>query len=185
MAVKSVEAFEGAKVIAIAVGLGGTLWLGYKIVTGVTDLLGLTKSEAKKKLDAALLQAAGDSTKITDQNNPYVAFNPNFANAIVTAWKKKYPGQVWNTSKQAKFSEQQYKDMADRIESAPGWFNDNEDTLYDIFRTIQTQWQLSLLSSFFHTYNEKDLFLFLTGFLSDDEMGNILNIIKNYPQYLQ
>lgn len=179
----SETALEIAKVIAI----GGGLVLSYKVIRSITDAFGLTQDEKDKILADALKDSNKDSTQIQDQKNPYVAFNPNYASAIVTAWKKKYPGQVWNTPKQAKFTQTEYKDMAVKIHNAKsGWLgDDNEDVLYSIFRAIQTQWQLSLLSSFFSTYFSQDLLLFLKSFLSPSEMGDILDMIRPYPQYFK
>lgn len=159
--------------------------LGIGVVKNLAEAFGILDSKEKKYINDVLEDANMDSTKIQDQSNPFIAFNPNYASAIVASWQKKYPGQVWNTAKQAKFSQTDYKTMADQIAKAPGFFNDDEDVLYSVFRRIQTQWQLSLLSSFFTTFHKKDLLLFLKSFLGEEEFSDLLKIIKPYPQYYQ
>lgn len=160
-------------------------YFGLKAIKKIAEGLGLSDSKEEEENKEAFDQSNQDSTTIQNQNNPFVAFNPNYAPAIVIAWKKKYPGLVWNAPRQEHFSRDQYKAWALEVYNARmGWAgDDDEDILYHVFRSLQTQWQLSLFSSVFNYYYKTDLLLFLKGFLSANELNDILQIVKYYPQY--
>ena len=193
---KSDQAIQVVKLGFIVIGG----YYGLTAITKVAEGLGLKKTAEEQATDKIINEDANlDATKIQDQNNPYVAFNPNYSNAIVTAWKKKYPGLVWNIPRQEHFPRQQYIDWAkDIYEAKKSWIinplsilnpaattipNDNEDILYYVFRGLQTQFQISLLSRIFSYTYKVDLLLYLKSFLNAEELNKILQIIRYYPQY--
>lgn len=169
-----------AKLIAFGIGIYA--------VKKVGEEFGLFQTKDEKDVEDAQGKADADPTKV-DPKNPYLAFNPNYAAAIVQAYNKKFKskGKVFNgTWNLNGLTEMDYKVMANQLLNAPALFNDDEDVVYSIFRKIQTQWQLSILSLAFQTIYQKDLLKWLakpSGFMSGEEMNGILNIIKNYPQY--
>lgn len=158
-------------------------FIAYKAIKKLSETFGLTKTETEQGLETATEQAGGSSTEAS--SNPFLSFNPNYSNALVTAYKKKFPTATWDIPKQEGMSRDQYKAFARDLLNAKNIINDDEDKIYSIFRTIQTQFQLSLLSRVFSFYWKKDLLEYLKGVLNADEMKTILNQVKNYPQYLK
>lgn len=128
-------------------------------------------------------EGAGASATQTYTNNPYIAFNPNYAPLIVKAYNKKYYPKIFNGTYNMVFSQGQYINLVNQLWAGKDLFNDDEEKIYGVFRQITTQWQLSLLSSLFFYFKKKDLLEWLKGFLDANEMAVIFNIIKNYPQY--
>ena len=168
--------------ICLAIKLVG-LGVGVYALKKVGEFLGVFKTVEEEKVDTSTASASESAEEI-QSNNPYVAFNPNYAIAIVQAYNKKFKPKKFDGNYQMKVSPLQYKTYADQLYNAYGGvFNDNEDSVYDIFRTITTQWQLSLLAGFFHTFYQKDLLEYLKGFLDANELNTLLQIISNYPQY--
>jgi hypothetical protein len=164
----------GFKLVLAGVGI-------YAIKKG-GEWLGLFKSEAESKTDAETSSATASSTEI-QTGNPFVAFNPNYAVAIVKAYNQKFKPKVFDGNYNMVFSQDEYLAMANRLFDAKGTFDDNENSVYDVFRSITTQWQLSLLSSVFHFFKKADLLLYLKSFMNADEMQSLLEMVKNYPQY--
>jgi hypothetical protein len=71
--------------------------------------------------------------------------------------------------------------LADNIWDAISWYGDSETQIYGVFRQLQYLSQISFLSQVFYGRHGKDLYGFLQDHLSDDELNNVYNIIKNYP----
>ena len=94
-------------------------------------------------------------------------------------------GIYLSPTKQEKIDRPKFLELAKDILDAKGYFNDDEDKLYNVFKTIQTQFQLSLLSRVFSTYYKKDLLEYLKSILNADEIAPILKQVQNYPQYLK
>lgn len=169
----------------IKIGAYGVLfYFGYKALMQIMETLGLSKTAAETNVDTAQADTSGNGTTI--QENPFIAFNPKYSAAIVGAYNKKYAPQVFNGTKNlGGISQAGFLDLAKRIDDSKGLFNDDEDTLYDVFRSISTQWQLSFLAAIFSAYYKKDLFLYLKSFLNANELNSLLSMIKNYPQYIK
>ena len=159
-------------------------FIAYKAIKGLAETFGIIKTKQEEGLETAT-QEAGQSATQASASNPFLSFNPNYSNALVTAFKKKYPKKNWDTVKQEAIERTQYKAYARDLLNAKSIINDDEDKIYSIFRTIQTQYQLSLLSRVFSTYWKKDLLEFLKGVLNADELDPILKQVQNYPQYLK
>jgi hypothetical protein len=178
-AVKSSDVKDYLK---IGLYLGGA-FLAYKAIKGLAETFGLIQTEAENTLDHTSDQASGDSSTLN--SSPFIAFNGNYAAAIVKAYNKKYGAGKFNANFQLKFPPVAFLDLVHSIYNSKGTFNDNEEATFGVFRQIQTQYQLSLLSSLFYVYYKKDLLEYLKGFLNADEMLIITNIVKNYPQYFK
>ena len=158
-------------------------YFGFKAIKSLAETFGLSKTESEVLTDEATTDVAQSTTEAS--SNPFLSFSPMYSNALVTAWKKSHPNQVWNIPKQEKLPRLQYLDLAKDINESNGYFNDDENRLYSVFSKIETQYQLSLLSRVFTTYYKKDLFNYLKSFLNASELQPILNKVKNYPQYFK
>lgn len=159
-------------------------FFAYKGIVKLAETFGIKKTEEEEKVEEATESSAATSTEAVI-TNPFLAFNPLYSKALVAAYNKKYPSKVWNTARQEGMERERYKFFARELLNAKGIINDDENRIYSIFRTIQTQYQLSLLSLVFSYYWKKDLLEYLKGVLNADELKPILDQVKNYPQYLK
>lgn len=159
-------------------------FFAYKGIKKLGETFGLIKTKEEENVEEATEGASASSTTAVP-TNPFLAFNPLYSNALVSAFKKKYPSKVWNIEKQEGMAREQYKAFARDLLNAKSIINDDEDRIYSIFKNIQTQFQLSVLSRVFNVYWKKDLLEFLKGVLNADELKPILDQVKNYPQYIK
>ena len=171
-----------AEYIKYAFWIGGA-YLGFIALKKIGETFGLLQTKEEQFLDTASEKASGDSTIATDTNNPFIAFNGNYAYALVKAFYKKYPKGKWMNNAQLGMSKTDYLNLAKGLYNASGVFNDDEDSVYGVFRKVQTQYQLSILSGIFYFFYKKDLLEYLKGFMNADEMDKLLQMVKNYPQY--
>jgi hypothetical protein len=169
--------------LKIGLYVGGG-FLAYKAIKNLAETFGLVKTEQEQQVDTATDQASGSTVQTPEKPNPFLAFNPTYAKALVEAYRKKY-GNTWNNKAQLKIASKDYLKLAKLLNDSKGFFNDDEDKLYSVFRLIQTQFQLSSLSIIFNFYYKKDLLEYLKSFLSAEEIAPILNQVKNYPQYFK
>jgi hypothetical protein len=72
------------------------------------------------------------------------------------------------------------KTLSDQLWDAKGLFNDDEDKVYAVFRTMNYQTSLSSLADYFLNYKGKDLLSWLKDFLSEEEFKNLSSIISKY-----
>ena len=72
---------------------------------------------------------------------------------------------------------------AAKIDDAAGYFNDNEEAIYSVFRSLTTQSQVPFVADAFRKKYTKDLYFFLKDTLSENELTNIANIINAKPVF--
>lgn len=77
------------------------------------------------------------------------------------------------------YTTERLKTIAEQIYNSPGFFNDNEQSLYNIFRNLKSIVICSLLSKVFLLKFKKDLHSFLADFLSADELSKVVDIINS------
>lgn len=75
------------------------------------------------------------------------------------------------------------RQLVNDLWDAKGVFNDNEEAVYGIFRSLSTKSQVSFLSERFYNIKGKDLIQWLNGFLSTEELAKIYNIVQKLPKY--
>ena len=73
--------------------------------------------------------------------------------------------------------------LAEKIYDATGYFNDDEEAIYSVFRSLTTQSQVPFVADAFRKKYNKDLYFFLKDTLNEDELTNIANIINAKPVY--
>jgi hypothetical protein len=156
--------------------------MGFIALKKLGETFGIFNTAEENQQEEATASASASATQ-TYTNNPYIAFNPNYAIAIVKAYNKKYYPKVFNGVYNMVFSQPQYLKFVTELYDGKSLFGDDEEKIYGVFRQITTQWQLSLLSSLFYYFKKKDLLEYLKSFMNPSEMAVIFNIIKNYPQY--
>lgn len=160
-------------------------FIAYKAIKGLAETFGIIKTKEETGLDTATEDAGGSSTE-ANASNPLLAFNPQYTKALIRAYNKKFAPKKFDDNKQnGGFKGEDYYKMISTLNLAKGFFDDNEDAIYNVFRNIQTQFQLSQLSLFWSTYRKTDLLEFLKGVLSAKEIAPILSQVKNYPQYFK
>lgn len=140
------------KVIGWGVGIGAGYFL---VLRPILISTGIIKSAEDKKRDQI------ESQYGTALNS---AFNPQ--------WYKTIPGAILITRAKA-------EELAEIIQDAMGWFNDDEDAIYAVFRQLKAKTQVSWLADvFFQQYNA-DLYQYLRGRMSDSEMDIVHSIVNN------
>ena len=157
--------------------------VGFIALKKIAETFGLIQTKEEAEVETATEQASQSATQVG--TNPFLSFNPNFAPELVKAYLIKYKPKKWNATAQMKLSQEQYIDLAKQIYDSKGVFNDDEDKLYNVFRNITTQWQLSLLSSVFSYKYKKDMLEYIKGFTNAEELAPILKQVQNYPQYFK
>ena len=175
--VKSSDVADYLK-IGLYVGLA---FVGYKAIKKLTETFGLTKSEADVETEQAIEQAGGSS--VTIGNNPFLAFNPGYAATLINDYNKTKAPKVFNYINQFGTKAALLGGMPKLLYDSKGFFYDDPERTYNIFRLIQTQYQLAIVSSIFSTKYKKDLLTYLKSFLNSSELKVITDIVKNYPKY--
>lgn len=75
--------------------------------------------------------------------------------------------------------------LAKQIEESYGYFNDDEDKVYGAVKRLKYKTQFSYLAYRFNLLYGKDLFLFLKGFLSSEELATISKFLKALPTFVK
>lgn len=168
-------------------GVAAVLYAGYKVMQKV----GLFPTAAETAVETAEADTTASANQTTvnpatePTKNAMLAFNPNYRQALVKAYIAAYKKPFPVTKQLGAIGQAKIANFAKDLSDSNKWYNDDEDKLYNIFRQIQTQYQLSFLSGIFSTVHKKDLFQYLRGFLKDEEMEKIINIVKGYQQYIK
>lgn len=145
-----------AKYVLIALGL----FILYKLLNKF-GLLGETKEEKKaKELENQLV-----NVDMTDKQ-------------LVKDIQKKYGG---NFTKIKVHTPKELTGMSLQIIKAHGVFDDDEQTIYNVFKSLYSKYDLSKLVLIFKVTGKGDLFLWLKSFLDDNEMATIYDITKKLP----
>lgn len=155
--------------------VGVYVGLYFLFLKPILNKLGLAKSKEEKDVE--------DFEKNTGPKVNF--FNPQFYRYYRDTLKKK----VWLI----KVSDGTADNLAKKIHDCiGGWFSgDNETCVSGVFRSLQTQTQVSFLAEVFFNKYRLDLYNYIKNGdsnapwagLSDSEMLNIINIIKTKPVY--
>jgi len=71
----------------------------------------------------------------------------------------------------------------DDLWDATGYFNDDEDKIYGVFRAMKTKSQVAALAKRFNQLKSKDLYSYLNEYLNDEELLKVKGIIDQKPTY--
>ena len=160
---------------AIQIALGAAALLAiYKLM----QKFGLIQTASESKEEQATTQASGSSTEV-DFNNPMLSFNPNYFQTIIKDIKNKNNKAVVVLDIQR--GTLNYYDLSNQVYDAKGFFHDDNEKLYSVFRNIQTQFQLSNVAFYFNLKYKKDMLEYIKSFLNSDEIERVFDIVKNYP----
>ena len=189
---KQIESYV-VPALKVAGGLA-LLFAGYKVM----QKLGLIKtgeeSEAEKTTETATKELTQSSnTAVVEKEDPtknaILSFNPNYRLALVKAYAKAYPNKdpktVFTVSKQLGANYSKFPELAKDLYAAHSIMGDDEEKVYNVFRLLQTQYQLSFLASVYSTAYKTDLFEYLNSFLSPTQFAKVIDIVKGYNQYIK
>ncbi len=73
--------------------------------------------------------------------------------------------------------------IGDMIYNAHGFWNDEEDVVYNAFNMLKNRAELSLLSGYFERLYKVGLFVYLQRFMNADELAKVNEITKKLPTY--
>jgi hypothetical protein len=71
----------------------------------------------------------------------------------------------------------------DMIYEAHGFWNDDEDQVYNAFASLKNRAELTLLSDYFKRLYKRELFEYIQNFLNSAELAKINDIVKKLPTY--
>lgn len=106
----------------------------------------------------------------------FKAFNPNFIKNTVN--KAGTPGQQFTVKK---LTPARALAVAQQLKKAKGLFNDNEDAIYSVFRTLEYQSQVSQVAAEFLKLTKLELLTYLESFLNQKELAAIADIVNILP----
>jgi len=112
--------------------------------------------------------------EVTDENNVNNLIVNNAFDR--TFWKQGGPGTLILTAISADY-------LVKSVYDSKGWFNDDEDKLYGVFKGLKTKSQVSYLSDIFWNKYKKDMISFIMGFLSNSDLVKLYNIIDKLPNF--
>jgi hypothetical protein len=172
MANNNTSNFKWEQLIVPGLIVGGLFIVKGSVLDPLLELLGLKDSKDEK-------QKQEENKKAADLN----WWNPNY-------WRTAYPGKSVHILTQAdaeKFAYQIYH--AHVTDFGLPNFNDDEDAVYSVFRSLKYDTQLSRLAEVFAAKYGKDLLSFLYvydtgitsgGFLNETEFNIVASIVKKY-----
>jgi hypothetical protein len=71
----------------------------------------------------------------------------------------------------------------DDLWNATGYFNDDEEAIYGVFRAMRTQSQIAALAKRFNELKGQDLYNYLKNYLNEEELLTVKRIIDQKPKY--
>lgn len=71
----------------------------------------------------------------------------------------------------------------DDLWDATGFFNDDEDKIFGVFRAMKTKSQVAALAKRFNQLKSKDLYSYLSEYLNESELLKVKGIIDQKPTY--
>jgi hypothetical protein len=71
----------------------------------------------------------------------------------------------------------------DDLWNATGYFNDDEEAIFGVFRAMKTQSQISNLAKRFNQLKAQDLYSYLKNYLNEEELLTVKKIIDQKPKY--
>jgi hypothetical protein len=72
-----------------------------------------------------------------------------------------------------------------RLYDSKGFFNDDEDNVYSIFRSAQSKLQVSCFAYYFNQIKGRNLIEYLSSFLNSSEIARINEIIDKKPTNIE
>jgi hypothetical protein len=97
------------------------------------------------------------------------AFDPKF-------WKKGGAGTLILTDASAKF-------LAQSVYDSKGFFNDDEDKLYGVFKSLKTKSQVSYLADVFQHIYKRDMITYINSFMNNNELSVLKKIVDGLPNF--
>jgi hypothetical protein len=71
----------------------------------------------------------------------------------------------------------------DDLWNATGYFNDDEEAIFGVFRAMKTQSQIAALAKRFNQLKGQDLYSYLKNYLNESELLTVKKIIDQKPKY--
>lgn len=101
-----------------------------------------------------------------------------------------YKSDYWNPNytvrkgyKAYLLTESSARALVDKLWNASGAFNDDEEAIYSVFRTLKYKTQVSFLAFWFNKLKKKDLYTWLRdSVLNQNELNTVLTITSKLPE---
>lgn len=141
-------------IIKAGVSIAG-LFIVYKIL----QKFGVIPSAASTQAEQNLI--ALESASVWDYNK-FLSNLPAGAKLLTQTGAAAYVNDLWK---------------------ATGYFNDDEQAIYGVFRAMKTQSQISALAKRFNELKGQDLYSYLKNYLNEEELLTVKKIIDTKPKY--
>lgn len=138
---------------------GGALLFYFGILDPVLKAIGLKDDAEDRERDGALNTLESKSGWYTQTYYKYAGKT----------------GYLFLTQKAADF-------YADEINNSLHWYNDDEERIYKVFRSLSSHLQLSQVVLSYGNKHKADLYTTLKDWLNDSEMFVIAGIVNKYPE---
>lgn len=140
------------KVIGWGVGIGAAYFLLLRPILISTGVIDSAEDKQREKVESQF------GTSLSSPFNP--------------SWYKTVPGAILITRATA-------ENLAKILYDGFGFWNDDEDKVYAVFRQLKAKTQVSWLADVFAQEYNADLYQFLRSRMSDSEMDIVHGIVNN------
>lgn len=76
-----------------------------------------------------------------------------------------------------------YTDMVTKIKYADKTFNDDEESVYSVFRRLSTKYEVNFVAKLFQNFYKYDMFAYMKNFMDDSELAIVYNIVDRKPEF--
>lgn len=148
--------------------------LGYfAVVEPLLESVNLKKTSEERADDISVEKGGGGGAKPADQN----PWSPQYVkNLIDQSSTGGYSTKLLTVSALNKFASDLYDAKGSLFSSKPFW-NDDEELVYAVMRSLSSKSQLSQLAGHFISTYRQDLWEYLRSFLNNEELAKVTNIV--------
>lgn len=165
---------ENNKPIQIVISIGLGLFILYLVVK-------LVIKDVKKSKEKQDIKEEKQSELFNDFK---VYSTPEGLSKIAATYKRETGKEVKQGAKLSAMTSDQQGIAATNIHYAKGFFNDDENKLYNGIRAIKTGFDLLAISIQFTKSFGVNMFTFIEGFTNEEEQQKIAEILSKKPVYL-
>lgn len=160
----------------ILLGLAGGAFAYFGVIEPLLQSINVIDTPEEKAEEQSIKKGGGSQTG-SPEANPW---NPEFVQSLIRqSGAGGYYTKLLTVAALDKFSESLYDAKGSLFSSKPFW-NDDEELVYSVFRSMVSKSQLSQLSGHFIKTYQADLWYFLTTFLNEKELSKITDMVNGY-----
>jgi len=145
----------------------------FAVVEPLLESVNLKDTAQERADDISVEKGGGGGSKPAEQN----PWSPQYVkNLIDQSSSGGYSTKLLTVSALNKFANDLYDAKGSLFSSKP-FFNDDEELVYAVMRSIVSKSQLSQLAGHFISMYRQDLWEYLRSFLNNEELAKVTNIV--------